>query len=600
MKNMKVSMKLISGFLVMIVLAVAIGLTGIFSLTSAADNTALMAERTEIAIIAARMNRNIQAQRAAFRGSAVYHVMNKADQRDSNLADLQTLETDYDALHDEVSVMLITETGLRLMADINAAYVPFSEARDVFEKDILDPSISNEVMIEQLDVVASTVAPLANSVAALVDFADELTTQMAEEAAATASRTTFILAAILVAAVVISISLALYISGLISKPLAVLTAFMKKASATGDIALRPEDIQVIANYSKRQDEIGQTIAASAAFVNRINEVSDVLHTISDGDLTAELHPLSEQDALGTSLYKMTTNLNEMFGNINMSSVQVSTGAGQVADSAQALAQGATEQAATVQELSSAVSEIAERTKANAVKAGQASQLAGSIKGIAEKGSRQMEEMMSAVKEINEASQSIGKVIKAIDDIAFQTNILALNAAVEAARAGQHGKGFAVVADEVRSLAAKSAEAAKDTESLIAESIERAQLGVRIAEGTSDSLSEIVTGINESSLLVTEIADSSEEQSLAIAQINNGIDQVAQVVQQNSATAEQSAAASQEMSGQSTMLQELISQFKTKAGTNISQTIKPVRTDTTAPSGAGGFALYSSNKGAGKY
>ncbi len=177
----------------------------------------------------------------------------------------------------------------------------------------------------------------------------------------------------------------------------------------------------------------------------------------------------------------------------------------------------------------------------------------------------MDDMIKSVKDINEASQSIGKVIKTIDDIAFQTNILALNAAVEAARAGQHGKGFAVVAEEVRNLSAKSAQAAKDTESLIEDSMQKAQHGVQIAGETASSLSEIVSGINQSSALITEIARASEEQSMSISQINTGIDQVAKVVQQNSATAEESAAASEEMSSQSAVLQELISQFKLRDG-----------------------------------
>jgi methyl-accepting chemotaxis protein len=194
-------------------------------------------------------------------------------------------------------------------------------------------------------------------------------------------------------------------------------------------------------------------------------------------------------------------------------------------------------------------------------------LAGGIKGKAEQGAVQMNQMMEAVQQINEASQNISKVIKVIDDIAFQTNILALNAAVEAARAGQHGKGFAVVAEEVRSLAAKSADAAKDTGSLIENSIEKAELGAKIAGETNESLKEIVTGINETSTLVSDIASSSETQSQAIKQINTGIDQVAQVVQQNSATAEESAAASEEMSGQSAILQNLIAQFKLKGGSN---------------------------------
>ncbi len=559
MKNMKVAVKLVTGFLIVTLLAVAIGAVGIFSLTSSAENTALLAERTEIAIIAARMNRNVQAQRAAFRGAAVYHVMEQADKRDSNLADLDSLEADYDALHDEVAAMLITETGKQLMAGINASYTPFMDARETFVTNIIDPAITNEVMIGQ--PVAATVAPLAESIAALVDFADTLTTQMAEEAAVTAANTTIILVAILVAAVVISTFLAIYISRLISKPLSVLTAFMQKASATGDIALSAEDHAIIDKYGKAKDETGRTIAATAAFIMRITEVSQALGTVADGDLTVVLAPLSDKDVLGISLRKMTGNLNTMFEEINTASSQVSVGSHQVADGAQALAAGSTEQAASVQELSSSISEVAERTKDNSAKAEQAAKLAVSIKGSAEKGSAQMDDMIESVKNINEASQSISKVIKTIDDIAFQTNILALNAAVEAARAGQHGKGFAVVAEEVRNLSAKSAQAAKDTENMIADSMQKAEHGVKVAGETATSLSEIVSGINESNTLISEIAQASEEQAMSISQINVGIDQVAKVVQQNSATAEESAAASEEMSSQAVVLQELISQFK---------------------------------------
>ena len=380
---------------------------------------------------------------------------------------------------------------------------------------------------------------------------------------AKADRALLIAIVLLAAMAAVAICIAIYIPSLISKPLAPLMAFMQKASSTGDLSLSPADVAIIGNYAQIQDEIGQTIASCAAFVGRVTEISKELETIASGDLTVDVKMLSDRDTMGGSLARMVGNLNNMFGEIHSATSQVSTGSKQIADGAQALAQGSTEQAASVQQLSASIGEIARKTKDNAEMAVRAADLAGTIKGNAEKGSRQMDEMMAAVREINSASQSINKVIKVIDDIAFQTNILALNAAVEAARAGQHGKGFAVVAEEVRNLAAKSAEAAKDTGGLIANSMEKAELGSRIAEETAQSLSEIVSGINESSQIVGDIALSSNEQSLGITQVNTGIDQVAQVVQQNSATAQQSAAASEQMSSQSNILEEMISQFKLK-------------------------------------
>jgi methyl-accepting chemotaxis protein len=311
--------------------------------------------------------------------------------------------------------------------------------------------------------------------------------------------------------------------------------------------------------------LGQVSKATAAVLKRITEASTVLAAVSGGDLTAELAPLSDKDMLGCSMQKMSLSLNQMFGEIQSATGQVSMGARQIADGAQSLAQGSTEQAATVQQLSASTSEILEKTKTNARLAESAAQMAEVIIQSAGKGSRQMDEMVLAVQEITKAGESISNVIKVIDDIAFQTNILALNAAVEAARAGQHGKGFAVVAEEVRNLAEKSAEAAKDTGALIQNSIEKAGLGASIAKETAESLEEIISGITESGRMVSQIAGSSQEQAQGIADINEGIEQVAMVVQNNSATAEQSAAASQQLSGQSAMLEGLISQFKLKSG-----------------------------------
>jgi len=411
------------------------------------------------------------------------------------------------------------------------------------------------------------------------------------------------LAGIIVAAAIISMLMAVYIANLISKPLLSLTTFFNKAGSKGDISFTEDEKVSFGKFSHYQDELGQLTDSAMKFVDEIIGVSSVLEAIANGDITAEACILSDKDTIGVSLKHTLDNLNHMFYEIHASTDQVSSGSKQVASGAQSLAQGSTEQAAAIEQLSSSIAQIASRIKTNAETAEKTAKLSDIIKENAEKGSQQMDEMIVAVGEINEASKNISKIIKTIDDIAFQTNILALNAAVEAARAGQHGKGFAVVAEEVRNLASKSADAAKDTGVMIQNSMEKAALGSRMAGETANSLNEIVTGINESSHLIAEIATASEQQSLGIEQINIGIDQVAQVIQQNSATAQESAAASEQMSGQSDMLQNLISQFRLKGSGGMRQSLSPAGRSSQkqlAVSENAGYAHADKGSGFGKY
>ena len=478
-----------------------------------------------------------------------------------------------------VSNIRAYNTGFALMADNSGSFfetndfikgLRLSERNRLADGARANPNDAFEISIEGVRYMVASSRLINNYSVYIIAPIREVNAEI------TASLTRFVIIFVVCFALVIVISH--FLSKPIARPLTALSSFMKRAASTGDLTLNSEDIEAIKRYSQIKDETGQVVGDVAAFIGHVRDIANALEVMVSGDLTHDMKLQSDKDTMGIALHHMFQHLNDVFREISESTYQIAEGSMQTATGAQSLAQGSTEQAAAVDQLSSSIAEISKQTKDNADMAGRATAFAKTIKGNAEKGSQQMDGMMSAVKDINHASQSIEKVIKVINDIAFQTNILALNAAVEAARAGQHGKGFAVVAEEVRNLASKSADAAKDTGVLIANSMEKAELGARIANETAASFDEIVSGINESSQVIAQIATSSEEQSLGIAQINTGIDQVAQVIQQNSATAEESAAASEELNDRFTMLEEMLKQFKLKEGGVRNKTIAAASSD----------------------
>lgn len=338
----------------------------------------------------------------------------------------------------------------------------------------------------------------------------------------------------------------------IIRPLKILNNIARQLSV-GDASA---NVRVLTN-----DEIGELMSSFKEMVENIRSQAQAAEAIADGDLTVEVKINSEKDVLGIALNSILEKNNIILSQLFDASRQVVTGAGQISDASLHLSEGACQQASSLQELTATIDEVKGQINLSADKA---KTCANGVKDGAVEGNRHMEEMLKAMDEINVSSSNISKVIKAIEDIAFQTNILSLNAAVEAARAGQYGKGFAVVAEEVRNLAARSAEAARETTDMIENSIQRAEYGTKIAKTTANAFNEIVGGIEQVAGLVGEIANASAGQSSSISQINNGIVHVSGVVQANSAASEECAAAIEELYNQAETLKDMVQTFKLKA------------------------------------
>jgi methyl-accepting chemotaxis protein len=303
---------------------------------------------------------------------------------------------------------------------------------------------------------------------------------------------------------------------------------------------------------------------SGSISKPLTKVVDMSKDIASGNLAVEKLNIKSRDETGVladSFHTMLDSLNELLSQVNSAIEQVATGADQVSKSSQSLSQGASEQAGSLEEISASINEIASQSRQNADNATQANAIAKKAMENAEAGNQQMEELVSSMNKINESSDAIKRVVKVIDDIAFQINLLALNANVEAARAGKYGKGFAVVAEEVRNLAVKSAKSVKETTEMVEESMKNIMQGNKVVELTAKQLVEIVEGSSRVADLVEEISLASKEQSTGIEEINSGLDQIDQVTQSNTANAEESASASEELASQAQQLKALIAQFK---------------------------------------
>lgn len=407
-----------------------------------------------------------------------------------------------------------------------------------------------------LHYLEENVLPRTNETIALIGDIQSryevLLTDVGHEITALQISVTVVIVILFIVAVAASLLLATIIIKQIMKPIREMTE-CSKSLAKGDL-----DIEF--NY-KIDDEIGHMGAAFLDMTNSMKEQAAVLSSLANGDYTVSIPVRSEQDTVNQAIQTLTQSSNKMLSEIRLASQQVSSGSNQVSQASQDLATGSTEQAATIEELTASASSIqtmAEENVTEAINTLGDIQQAGSLMTVS---MESMKQMLTAMKNIDERSQNITKVINVIEDIAFQTNILALNAAVEAARAGQHGKGFAVVADEVRSLASKSAEAAKETSALIVESSQSVAEGNSIVQKVNEGLKEVAVIAGKNAESIEKINNASHQQSTSISELVIGINQINAVVQANSATAEQTAAASEEMSAQATLLNDIIGRYR---------------------------------------
>ena len=341
---------------------------------------------------------------------------------------------------------------------------------------------------------------------------------------------------------------------------------LKKISEAGkEVAGGNFDVEI---HYPQQDEIGELSRSISEVIGRskkiVFDLRDRLDAMAGGNFTENLESeeyVGDYAPLLESLKHIQEDMNRTLQEVHASSVQVLSSAEQVNTGAQSLSQGATEQASSIEELSANMQDISHSIQASTKTAGEAYKLQGEAGVAVLQSNEKMEEMRKAMDDITAKSNEISKIIKTIDDIAFQTNILSLNAAIEAARAGAAGKGFAVVADEVGNLAQKSAKAAQNTGLLIEETIEAVEKGAKITEETAESLNSVSKSTEEVNTLIEKISSASSKDLEGITSLNQGLQQISSVVQANSATAEQSAAASEELTGQANKMNELVERFQ---------------------------------------